>query len=238
MSLNEYTQTYNSMSGIDMLVTFAGTVIGELQGISYTVTREKVPLYTMGSADPRSFSRGKRGIAGSLVFIVFDRSALLDTLSNKTRYMANEYEVYQWQRDRGGIIRVENNDPLRQFNETSGTVGTAVAGYQGQFQGGNVITTQKVLAPPMYHDQIPPFDIVVTSANEYGHQASFAIQNVEITNCGSGLSVDDIAIDESCTFIATAIIPWGNQAKVDVRGGRRVIPRASAGLPGARGAPI
>src|SRR3990167_5965015 len=93
-----YTQTYNSFSGVDMQVTFAGVVIGELQGISYTVTREKAPLYTMGSADPRSFSRGKRGIAGSLVFLVFDRSALLDSLGVKARYLANEYELTSYQR--------------------------------------------------------------------------------------------------------------------------------------------
>lgn len=31
----------------------------------------------MGSAEPRSFSRGNRGIAGTLVFSTFDRDALL-----------------------------------------------------------------------------------------------------------------------------------------------------------------
>lgn len=45
-------------------------------GLSFTVTRERAPLYTMGSAAPRSFSRGKRGIAGSMISLVFDRSAL------------------------------------------------------------------------------------------------------------------------------------------------------------------
>lgn len=59
MPEQSYTQTYNSFSGVDMVVTFGGKIIGELQGLSYTVTREKAPLYTMGSADPRSFSRGK-----------------------------------------------------------------------------------------------------------------------------------------------------------------------------------
>jgi hypothetical protein len=32
----------------------------------------------MGSADARSFSRNKRGIAGSLIWVNFDRHALLD----------------------------------------------------------------------------------------------------------------------------------------------------------------
>jgi hypothetical protein len=53
-----FQKTYNSFSGVDMAVTFGGRVIGELQGVSYTVQREKAPIYTMGSADPRSFSRG------------------------------------------------------------------------------------------------------------------------------------------------------------------------------------
>ena len=73
-SVSTFTKTYNSFSGVDMVCTFGRKVIGELQGISYTIQREKAPIYTMGSADPRSFSRGKRGIAGSVVFHVFDRS--------------------------------------------------------------------------------------------------------------------------------------------------------------------
>ena len=60
----EVKRTFNSFAGTDMQVTFGGVLIGELQGLSYTVQREKGPLYTMGSANPRGFSRGKRGIAG------------------------------------------------------------------------------------------------------------------------------------------------------------------------------
>lgn len=41
-SAEGYTKTYNSFSGVDMVCTFAGRVIGELEGLSYTVQREKV----------------------------------------------------------------------------------------------------------------------------------------------------------------------------------------------------
>lgn len=41
-------RSYNSFSGVDIKAAFAGKPIGELQGVSYTVTREKAPLYTMG----------------------------------------------------------------------------------------------------------------------------------------------------------------------------------------------
>ena len=75
-----FSRSYNSFSGVDIKGVFASKVIAELQAISYSVTREKAPIYTMGSADPRSFSRGKRGIAGTLVFVVFDRHVLLSLL--------------------------------------------------------------------------------------------------------------------------------------------------------------
>jgi hypothetical protein len=58
--------------------------LAELQAISYSITREKAPIYTMGSADPRYYSRNKRGIAGSIIWINFDRHALL-ALFNKAR---------------------------------------------------------------------------------------------------------------------------------------------------------
>lgn len=37
----------------------------QLQGISYSVSREKAPVYTMGSAAPRAYARNGRGIAGA-----------------------------------------------------------------------------------------------------------------------------------------------------------------------------
>src|SRR5210317_1722779 len=73
----EFAKGYNSFSGVDIKAVFNNQVLAELQAISYSVTREKAPIYTMGSADPRSFSRGKRGIAGTLIFVMFDRHALL-----------------------------------------------------------------------------------------------------------------------------------------------------------------
>jgi len=55
MPVSEYVRSYNSFSGVDIKATFGGSVVGEIQGISYSVTREKVPVYTMGSADPDLF---------------------------------------------------------------------------------------------------------------------------------------------------------------------------------------
>jgi hypothetical protein len=66
----------------------------ELQAVSYSVTREKAPIYTLGSADVRSFSRNKRGIAGSLIWVNFDRHGPL-SLVHKMRgtYIANVDDI-------------------------------------------------------------------------------------------------------------------------------------------------
>jgi hypothetical protein len=53
----EYTRTLSSFSGADLIVSFGKRVIGELQQITWSITREKVPVYTLGSPDPRSYSR-------------------------------------------------------------------------------------------------------------------------------------------------------------------------------------
>jgi len=195
---DSFVRTYNSFSGVDMLVTFGGTLIGELQGISYTVQREKAPVYTMGSADPRSFSRGKRGIAGSLIFMVFDRSALLEAFRD-IPFLIGKTERHF------GILTDVTIPEIEISGVDASTIGS---------NSPRTVTLDKVLARPLYHDQILPFEVVITAANEYGAFATMRVHGVEILNCGSGMSIDDITTDEACTFIARAVTPWSNQGLV------------------------
>jgi hypothetical protein len=39
-----YSKTYTTFAGADIIATFNGKIIGELQAISYSVTREKAGL--------------------------------------------------------------------------------------------------------------------------------------------------------------------------------------------------
>lgn len=43
-SATAYKNTYTTFSGCDIVASFGATIIGELQGISYSVTREKAPV--------------------------------------------------------------------------------------------------------------------------------------------------------------------------------------------------
>lgn len=55
------------------------TLIGKVDapGLSFTVKREKAPLYKMDACDPSRYPK-PRSIAGSMIFLTFDRTALLE----------------------------------------------------------------------------------------------------------------------------------------------------------------
>jgi len=65
-------QSYSSFSGVDIRVIINGAQVGSMQYVSYMIQREKAPNYIMGSVDPISFARGKRGINGIIRGLLLD----------------------------------------------------------------------------------------------------------------------------------------------------------------------
>ena len=126
------------------------------------MTREKAPIFTMGSADPRSYSRNKRGIAGSLIWINFDRHALLDLFAKaQGRFLANIDDIRpQFRADsqnqldqtaifNSALVRTTNSLTVADTIDNLDNISlTEVSGF-------------KQLASPWYSDQILPFDITV-----------------------------------------------------------------------------
>jgi len=199
--IEDYTKTYTSFAGCDIVATFNGKVIGELQAITYSVSREKAPVYTMGSAEPRSFSRGKRGIAGTLVFTVFNRDALIEEFKTQ-----NESE-------RGKIQKFAMNDPdyvggsgYVSIEDWDAQMSNLAAGGGGGTGTGTVSNLLRQ-ASPKYADEILPFDITITFANEYGQKAVLVIYGVELLNEGSGYSIDSVTTEKAYTFVARRIDP-------------------------------
>jgi len=184
--IDKYLNTYTTFSGADIVASFGGVEIGALSGITFSVTREKAPIYTMGSPNPRSFSRGKRGIAGSLIFTVFDRPALYTMLDKNIAANADAHQFY-----------------TRAHNALSTDTGYKNRGI-AQVEDQNQSVVKKT---PYYADQIPPFDITITFANEYGQAAVRSVYGVELLNEGSGASMDDIVLEETMTYVARELGP-------------------------------
>ncbi len=204
---SEIARSYNSFAGADYRACIGQFQFAELQAVSYSITREKAPIYTMGSADPRAYSRNKRGIAGSLIWVNFDRHALL-------------YLFYQ---ARGKFVA--QMDEIRpQYLDPDAVTGAAVfqasitrdlgpsIGAATQIQTLDDLTLSSVgglseLASPWYSDQILPFDITLAASNEYGAMAGAKILGVEILNEGTGVSIDDTVTETQATFVARAVEP-------------------------------
>lgn len=193
----EYTKTYTSFSGCDIVCTFGGTVIGELQAITYSLQREKAPLYTMGSAEPRSFSRGKRGIAGTMVFTIFDRDALIAGLKE---HVEQEESFQRIGKDLNmEAMTLDDWDQKMTARATNGVSG--IASKSADQITRNVAEKAEI----QYADEIPPFDVTISFANEYSQKAMLVIYGVEILNEGSGFSIDNVTSEKACTFVARKV---------------------------------
>jgi len=176
LETSSVTRTYTSFTGADLKAIFHNIVIAELIGISYTITREIAPIYTTGSADPRSFSKGKRGIAGTMVMHNFDRHALRNIMDKSTYVAKNDdFQSVGW----------------KPIDEISGIAGEGRLGVR--------------LANPIYVDQIPPFDITIAYANETGQMATERLMGVQILNEGHGISIDDLTNETNMTFVCRHI---------------------------------
>lgn len=199
------TQSFNSLSGSDIRAYIGPYQFTELQGISYSVSREKAPIYTCGSADPRAFSRNKRGIAGSLVWMTFDRHALLNLYAQTDgRFAANIDDVRPEYQISGNTSSMVFNSSLVRSNGISvGATPDQLDIPVAQGQG----PSWKEEARPWYSDHILPFDITLAGVNENGASAQSKIFGVEVLNEGYGISVDDAVSEMQASWIARAIEP-------------------------------
>ena len=205
---SDVTQSYNSFSGSDIRAVIGQFQFAELQAVSYSVTREKAPIYTMGSPDVRAFSRNKRGCAGSLIWINFDRHALLNVFRKAmARFVANVDDVLpDYQPDTNSTL-----DQVAIFNsQLVRTVGPNVSATIDQLDNIPIdsVSSLKTLAAPWYSDQILPFDITLAGTNEMGAATAMKIYGVEILNEGSGVSIDDAVTEMQATFVARFVEPW------------------------------
>lgn len=204
---SESTRSYNSFSGSDIRAVIGNRTFAEMQAVSYSVTREKAPIYTMGSANVRAFSRNKRGIAGTIIWVNFDRHALLNLI----------YTM-------GGTFVANVDDVRPQFLSDANVYASQTAVFQNSLvrpsgidAGATIdqldtplssVSGKNVLAKAQYSDQILPFDITLAGTNEQGAAMAMKIFGVEILNEGTGISIDDSVAEFNATFVALNVEPW------------------------------
>lgn len=185
-----FTKAYTSFSGADISIYIAGERQYQAQSIAYSITREKAPIYVLGSADPVAFSRGKRGIAGSLIFSSVATDAMGDTLDH-SRFAAKDTDLAYYMNKKGANL-----------NNYVSSAGNGVPG-QVDLTKGNA-----AYVAPIYYDQLLPFNVVIMGVNEAGQVAQMVIFGLEIITVGSGLSIDDTSNETQMSYVAKSISRW------------------------------
>ena len=228
-------RTYTSYSGVDIRVVINGAQVGSMQALSYAIQREKAPIYVMGSVDPISYSRGKRGIAGTMISLMMDTHLLYSASFTGEYYLGDSDELVVKQNGEDAVagkildynnLNNEVNSPVLLStigNKEFGSSQTLVAPGQVSASTGSPATQRLTretsysltdigqnyrVAPVYYVDQILPFDIAIVAANEYGQSAQMRLYGCEILNEGSGFSIDDIVIENQMTYVCRTILPW------------------------------
>ena len=223
----DLSRTYTSYSGVDIKVIINGKPAGSMQALSYAIQREKAPIYVMGSVDPVSYSRGKRGIAGTMISLMMDHHFLMSPSFQGETYLADKDEIFAGATNstiRGSAADLNNAsgdgsaNPTVSLQSSNGAAlnpsavnvpggGFRVSNSRTQFDVSSLSANYEI-APVYYVDQILPFDIAIMAANEYGQSAQMRLYGCEILNEGSGFSIDDIVIENQMTYVCRTILPW------------------------------
>ena len=222
----DLSRTYTSFSGVDIKVVIDGHVAGTMQAVSYAIQREKAPIYVMGRVDPLSFSRGKRGIAGTMISIMLDQHMIWrepwasgsNVILDNDEIIPDEFSktINATPSGASNPITPSNlGNRITDFAGLGSVAGTGVTPDLDRALGGvNAQGVQGSIASEWgpqranYVDQIAPFDISIVAVNEYGKAAMMRIYGCEILNEGSGFSIDDIVIENQMTYICRTILPW------------------------------
>lgn len=223
----DLTKTFTSFAGVDIKVILNGHHAGSMQAISYAIQREKAPIYVMGTVDPISFSRGKRGIAGTMISLMMNYHMLYSNSFEKEAAYLDKGELfgeYVRKQDGGRNNGINNatteGDLYRELLTASPTrdkkfdLGTQNPNrlsineqWVSDYAEADLASNYQV-AKVFYMDQILPFDVVIHAANEYGHSAQMRLFGCEILNEGSGFSIDDMVIENQMTYVCRTLLPW------------------------------
>jgi hypothetical protein len=206
---------YRAFSGANIHALVGNKRMGSLQAVTCSITREVGALYSFSDPNPKAFVKGKRGIAGTLVFTQFDRHAILQDIfkdsfdeplaKNNALFSTRFLQVNSQQ----GLLSGESL-ATRNFEQAVGSNAAA------SFPGGVAQDLQRELQDVYdlvkaqrlrYADQIPEFDITIAMVNEQGDAAFTVIGGVILVNEGWGWTLDDLTSEVAYTYVARYVTP-------------------------------
>lgn len=152
----------------------------------------------------------KRGIAGSLIFGVFDKHAIIKDIFK---------DDFSSESSRGRAI----DKWVKNITEVNGAAGdtTGLVRPGRDIANGGIGERNEALkkhldylysTPLKYSDEVPPFNITITFVNANGAASTMSIYGVQLINETQAFTMDDMTNDLNVTYVARDIDPLMNLA--------------------------
>ena len=161
----EVTYRFNSYSGCDIsaIVHFYDETadpenrsrtkkLADLQTLTISSYREKVPVRALGHVGAKGYTRGPRTIGGSMIFTIFDKSVLAEM-------MVESYRIEQYAMDNVGIFNAVLIDQIPPFditvlfaNETGSMSRLAIYGVE-LVQEGQTMSVEDLVTESVAHGE-------------------------------------------------------------------------------------
>ena len=228
-------EIFQSLSGSEIHAVFGNIKFADIQMIKYASSRQKAPVYTMGSADLRAIARGPRSINGALIFSHLSKQNLVEKMSEagykvflSNDETANYNSAYKKQGAAG--TNGDANTLKRQALRASGTIANYGAVSQNGLSAGAGTFDPFAVGEDIYNlsnfgqvqsaflaDQLPPFDITLVGIPETAAQGlldktykpqSLVLRGVEFVSEASGTSIEDLVIEKQMSFLARSLQDW------------------------------
>jgi len=198
-----------AFSGADIHAYIGNRKVANLVALSVSINREVAPIYTFGDPSPRTFVKGKRGIAGTMTFTQFDKHALIESVFNVGEQIKNIWDnidrFYGHMADAQFKDRV---DHLKRYANMTPEQIRSLSPEQYVIASAAKIVAQRRI---QYVDQLPPFDLTLVFINETGAFAYMALMGVQFANEGYGYTLDDLSSATAVTYVATGVRPLTNR---------------------------
>ena len=198
-----------AFSGADIHAYIGNRKVANLVALSVSINREVAPIYTFGDPSPRTFVKGKRGIAGTMTFTQFDKHALIESVFNVGEQIKNIWDnidrFYGHMADAQFKGRV---DHLKRYADLTSEQIRSLSPEQYVIASAARIVAQRHI---QYVDQLPPFDLTLVFINETGAFAYMALLGVQFANEGYGYTLDDLSSATAVTYVATGVRPLTNR---------------------------
>ena len=228
-------EIFQSLSGSEIHAVFGNLKFADIQMIKYASSRQKAPVYTMGSADLRAIARGPRSINGALIFSHLSKQNLVEKMGEagykvflSNDETANYNSAYKKQGAAG--TPGDANTLKRQALRASGTIANYGAVSKNGLSTDSGTFDPFAVGEDIYNlsnfgqvqsaflaDQLPPFDITLVGIPETAAQGlldktykpqSLVLRGVEFVSEASGTSIEDLVIEKQMSFLARSLQDW------------------------------